>query len=461
MATDARGITLTGATPQNALVFDAIISDYLDYKLSTFPNLKALCAAAPDFAMAHLMKGFLLLSLGSNSTVPAALACAEHVTKLQTNLNTREALHLQALKAWATGNPVLACKNWDDILFGEPRDILALKLQHFSLFWLGRAQHMRDAAARVLPAWDDTMTGHAQVLGMYAFGLEETGDYMQAEKIGRAAVESHPDDLWAIHAVAHVYEMRGDLSEGTKWLNQPLSSWDDRNPFKDHLWWHTAMFAYERGDFTRVLGLYDAAVWPDNSTFYLDVQNAASLLARLEFSGVDVGQRWKALSTAAQDRNGDHVLLFTEPHYTMAFGHEGAFDQADSQIASLERLGAQPGAENAVVVNNLTLPICNAIRAYYQGDYAQTIKTLMPIRYDYQPIGGSHAQRDVFNIFLMDAAIRNGDTTLARALLAERAAAHPNSFSTWQKYADLSTALGDTVAAEKAQTELSRIKAVA
>ena len=61
----------------------------------------------------------------------------------------------------------------------------------------------------------------------------------------------------------------------------------------------------------------------------------------------------------------------------------------------------------------------------------------------------------------MDAAIRNGDTTLARALLAERAAAHPNSFSTWQKYADLSTALGDTVAAEKAQTELSRIKAVA
>ena len=175
---------------------------------------------------------------------------------------------------------------------------------------------MRAATSRVVPHWDQSMYGYAQVLGMYAFALEECGDYSNAERLGRKAVDLEPHDLWAIHAVAHVYEMQSNLTAGIKWLNQPLGEWKDRNPFKDHLWWHTALFALEKGEFQKVLNLYDEAVWPDDKSFYLDIQNGASLLARLESFGVDVGDRWNSLGVVSEEKIGDHVLWFTEPHYT-------------------------------------------------------------------------------------------------------------------------------------------------
>lgn len=461
MTADERGLALSGADGAQAAALDAGMRDFLDYRLSAFPALKSLCEAAPEFPMAHLLKGFLLLAMGTRDTVPAARACCRQVTTQAEALNPRERAHLQALSAWARGDTLAACRCWDELLVDHPRDLLALKLQHFLLFWMGRADHMRDAAARVLPAWDQETPGYPQLLGFYAFGLEETGSYPEAERLGREAVERHPDDLWAIHAVAHVYEMQGRLGEGTAWLSQPIDRWDDRNPFKGHLWWHSAMFAFEKGDFPRVVTLYDAAVRPDDSTFYLDIQNAASLLARLELAGVEVGDRWDELADAAQSRQGDHVLVFTEPHYTMAFGRTGRFDQAERQIASFRDFAAAAGNSGSSVVEAVAAPLCEAIRDFYKGEHSAAVERMMAIRYDYQLIGGSHAQRDVFALFLIEAAARAGKLSLARALLAERVSRHRNSFASWRRYAEVCARLGDEPAALEARAQAERIAAAA
>ena len=457
MALDSRGLTLTGATNAQAKVFDDIVGSYLDYKLTTFPELKALCEEAPNFGMAHIFKGLMLLSMGVNSTVTAAKNCADHVSKFQNDLTGREKKHVQALRAWANGDTKMACHEWDEVLFEDPLDILALKFQHFALFWRGQPLHMKDAASRVLPAWSEEMQGYSHLLGMYAFGLEETGNYSLAEKFGKEAVERHPDDLWAIHAVAHVYEMESNVEKGISWLNQPLTSWKDRNPFKDHLWWHTAMFAMEHGEYQKVLDLYDSAIWPDESTFYLDIQNAASILARLESSNVNVGDRWEHLAKTSEDRKGDHVLMFTEPHYTMALGSAQRHSQIDSQIKSLTQHAKISPKSNKHVIENLTQPICRAIQDFYKGNFKSTVDILMPLRYDYQPIGGSHAQRDVFNFYLIDAAIQSGQLILAKSLLAERVAIHTNSYGSWEKYAHVCTKLGDQKNASFAQSEVSRL----
>jgi Tfp pilus assembly protein PilF len=81
----------------------------------------------------------------------------------------------------------------------------------------------------------------------------------------------------------------------------------------------------------------------------------------------------------------------------------------------------------------------------------------MPLRYDYQPIGGSHAQRDVFNFYLIDAAIQSGQLILAKSLLAERVAIHSNSYGSWEKYAHVCAKLGDQKNASFAQSEVSRL----
>ena len=457
-ATDTRGLALSGADGTQAAAFDAVMQDYCDYRLNAYPAVKALCEAAPDFVMAHLLKGAMLLSMGTRGTIQAAQACHRHASAQAESLTPRERLHLHALDAWARGDTVGACRYWDAALCGAPLDLLALKLQHFSLFWMGGMQQMCDSAARVLPAWDEQTPGYAHLLGMYAFALEETGDYPRAERLGRDAVERHPDDLWAIHAVAHVYDMQGRLAEGSRWLDYPLDQWNDRNPFQSHLWWHAAMFAFEAGAFERVLALYDSAVRATESDFYLDLQNTISLLARLEFAGVKVGGRWDELADIAENRHGDHLLLFTEPHYAMAFGRTRRFPQAARHLSSLREFARQPDHSASALVEPLVAPLCEAIGAYYQGDFPAAVRQMMALRYQYQPIGGSHTQRDVFELYLIDAALSANDPTLARALLIERIARRGNSYSSWHRYAEVCELLNDQTTADRARKECERIK---
>lgn len=433
-STDSFGIALTGASLAQAIIFNDVMQDYLDYRLSTFPKLKALCAAAPEFAMAHLLKGYLLLAMGTRDTIDATRVIAAHVNTLEAGLTAREKLHLKALNAWARGDNANAVAHWDSLLLLQPTDILALKLQHFALFWLGQPDYMRDVCARVLPAWEQSTAAYGYVLGMYAFGLEETAEYAGAEKLGRQAIAINQNDLWAIHAVAHVLEMQGRADEGSALLNYPLAQWHDRNPFRGHLWWHAALFAVEQGDFDHALSIYDGGVRSDESTFYLDVQNTVSILARLEFAGVDVADRWNELADVAEQRQGDHVLLFTEPHNTMALARTGRFAQVDQQLTSLQRFALTPENTLTDLLKSLVLPVCEAIRDFYKGEYSAAVDKLMPLRYQYQPMGGSHAQRDIFAIYLLDAAARAGNVALEKALLTERIARRPDSFATQARY---------------------------
>ncbi|MGI9310285.1 MAG: tetratricopeptide repeat protein [bacterium] len=467
MIADERGLALSGADAAQAAAFDAVVRDYLDYRLSAFPALKALCAQAPEFAMAHIFKGFLLLSMGTREIEAAARACHRHVSARAEALTARERCHLCALAAWARGDTVGACACWDEAMLHAPLDLLALRLQHFALFWLGAAERMRDAAARVLPAWGEDAPGYAHVLGVYAFALEETHCYARAERLGREAVERHPDDLWSLHAVVHVYEMQGRLSEGALLLDQPLDRWHDRNPFQGHLWWHAALFAFERGAFERALALYDSAVRPAESDFYLDLQNTASLLARLQLAGIDVGARWGDLADAVRQRIGDYALVFTEPHCAMAFGHAGRVELRAQHLDALRDLAMETGDGNgdgnssAPLIAPLVEPLCIAIGDFCDGDHAAAADALLALRYDCQSIGGSHAQRDVFNLYLIAAAERAQNLELARALLTERVARYRNSYPSWQRYAEICERLGDRKASAEAREELKRIAEMA
>ena len=52
---------------------------------------------------------------------------------------------------------------------------------------------------------------------------------------------------------------------------------------------------------------------------------------------------------------------------------------------------------------------------------------MLPIRRRLQRFGGSHAQRDVLQRTLLDAALRSGRTDMARGLISERLAVRPTS----------------------------------
>src|SRR5262249_8790906 len=157
------------------------------------------------------------------------------------------------------------------------------------------------------------------------FALKECGDYAATEPAGQAAIDFDPADLWAAHAVAHVMEMRARQHEGIAWLDGLARHWEGANQLRHHLWWHQACFHYERGEFAQVVALYDqqfrnlaSPLTQSQPDFIIDVQNAASMLFRLERQDVDVGDRWVEIADKAEQRIGDCRSVFTLPHWMMA-----------------------------------------------------------------------------------------------------------------------------------------------
>ena len=100
-----------------------------------------------------------------------------------------------------------------------------------------------------------------------------------------------------------------------------------------------------------------------------------------------------------------------------------------------------------------------AMTALRDGDYDAVVEAMWPARYDLPLIGGSHAQRDLFEEMLAWSAIRSRHHDLARNLLAERVAAKPHSAWGWKIYAAALNRAGDSLAAHRASDQAQRIVA--
>jgi Flp pilus assembly protein TadD len=72
--------------------------------------------------------------------------------------------------------------------------------------------------------------------------------------------------------------------------------------------------------------------------------------------------------------------------------------------------------------------------------------------------GGSHAQRDVLSLTLIEAALRSGQGRLARALMAERTALKPTSPDNWVTTARALDLLGEKEEAERARAQATSLR---
>jgi tetratricopeptide (TPR) repeat protein len=423
---DAYGLNLTTISEDSAASWSAAFADSLEHRLIAAEHVKAALDADPDFVMGLCLRASMLMQIGSNGVHPKIAETLSLARAHEKSVSAREQMHIAALEHWLAGNLTKACAVWQEILDKWPADIMALRLHHNGSFWTGNRQGLADAPIAVLKALGEDAPASGFIMGMVAFGMEENGDYRQAEKYGREAVARNENDLWALHAVAHILEMQCRFDEGRGLLNQPTGTWTDRNPFKDHLWWHSALFSLEKGDTPRVLELYDAEVRVDETGFYLDVQNAASLLKRLELTGVNVGARWEELADLATSRISDHVMPFTDAHFMLALTGAGRHEAARGYLSSLKDFARTGDSEICSVTEGVTVPLCEGLLAYSEGRFDAAADILHELG-DLSPMGASHAQRDIFQQIMIDAVMRAGCTTNARDLLEQRDALRPGS----------------------------------
>ena len=85
------------------------------------------------------------------------------------------------------------------------------------------------------------------------------------------------------------------------------------------------------------------------------------------------------------------------------------------------------GSEAASSYRDIGLPVVQALVAFDNGAYAQAVDHLLPARFDLWKMGGSHAQRDVIDWTLAEAAARAGLRDVALALAHERLGSRPES----------------------------------
>lgn len=284
---------------------------------------------------------------------------------------------------------------------------------------------------------------------MYAFGLEETGLYGQSEAIGRRALDLNARDPWAIHAVAHVMEMQGRIAEGIEWLNSRAPDWAPDNGFAFHNWWHLALYHLDRGETGRVLELYDSAIRRPDSEVVLELIDASALLWRLHLRGLNAGERWEKLADLWEHRMGDAYYAFNDAHAMLAFVATGRIRSIQTLLQVMESRVAA-GGTNGRMTWEVGLPLCRALEAFGEGDYSKTVDILQPLRLIAHRFGGSHAQRDLLHLTLIEAALRGRRLTLARALLAERTALKPGSAANWQLTTRALRLLGEEEAAQAA-----------
>ena len=416
---------------QTATLFDQALREYLGLIHDPTATLAAAVQADPELIIGHTT----LAALNSLGGVPGDAAAVREplaaATALAGKANRREKLHIAAANAWATDDIAGAAALWEEALQDDPADILSLRLAHDTHFFLGASQKLRDVPVSVLHAYAPGSRERGFVLGMASFGLEETGEYAEAEKAGREAAEINPADTWGVHAVAHVLEMQGRAKDGITWLRGLEPHWAPANGLAVHQWWHLSLYLIEEGQLDEALALYDAHIHAHPGSIVLDLVDAAALLWRLELLGVDVGARWQELAPFWGAHAEEHVLAFNDVHISFTFtgaGDEAAADQMESSIAAY---AARETGTNAKVSKILGLPVIAALRAFRKGDYAGTVESLAPLYKTLAAIGGSNAQRDLLIQTLGVSAYKIGDLELAREIAAERRKLKAGSPRSW------------------------------
>ncbi len=390
---DSWGLATT-APDHDALVrYESLVDGFLVFA-KDLPQRLARAVEEPAAPMSIVTLGLLLVQ--ANTAVDHRRAGEAADRARVVDLDDRERMHLEALDVWLLGDLDTALDIWDRLLLRWPTDALALRLRYFALFSQGRCAEMLSSSRRAIEHWDDRPR-RSHLDGMVAFALEELGEYAEAERLGRAAVDADDGDLWSIHAVAHVLEMQARTDDGLAWFAGRDDVLHTHGSFARHLWWHHAIIHLRTGDHARLLELYDREIQPGDATDALSLTNAIDGLARLEFAGVDVGDRWIALVDPATRRLDHHSHPFADAHVTYALARAGADAEADRVIDGMVAW-RDPSTTAGRVIDEVGLDTARAMLAIGRGRNREGAALLARTRDRRWKLGGSHAQRQVFEL---------------------------------------------------------------
>ncbi len=459
MLCDCRGVPTSCGSADAIEGMETAHYSALVFNGDAVAEIDAILSRHPDFIMGYCFKAAMLSQDMETRIYSLLLKSVEAAEALWGGANARERDHIRAVRAWVDGDFHGAVQHWEAALTKHPLDLLALQMVHLSDVLLGDVVGQRDCVARVFAIWDESIPGYEFVLGFYSFGLEENRDFMHAEELGRQSLAMRPNNPYAVHAVAHVMEMRGRQSGGIAFMKHHEPYWAKSN-FANHLWWHLSLFHMDVGQVDTVLDIYDNHLrTQQHSGDKYEELDAAALLWRLKLLDIDVGSRWSELADKWISSASDTLYAFNDVHAMMAFVSDNRVDAAEQMLNANARYVQHASDANVAMSREMGIPFCLALQAFAQGRYGECVDRLLPARYNTHRLGGSFAQRDIIGWTLLEAALRARRFDLALALANERCALKPSSAQNWAYVARAHKGLNDSHRAAQAQSKADSLLA--
>lgn len=411
-------ITCNDDTTQQGI--DDFVHGFISFQPKAANVLKA-AKANPENGLANAYAAILYMLLEAPVAPKLARPFLNNATKA-TNLTAREAAAVEAAELFVAGKIPKLIELCEATVSAYPRDMVMLKLGQYHTFNIGDFPAMLRIAQKAQPGAADIPYAH----GMLAFGFEECHLLDDAETAARHALTLDPSEPWAHHALAHIYLTRGQVQEGAAFLESVAHHWADLNSFMhSHNWWHLALFYISAGRTDDLLTAYDTHVWGLSKDYSQDQVGAVSLLARMEFAGVNVGDRWQDVADHVAKRGADTTSPFLTLQYLYALGRTQR-SEAETLLKAIEDRAEDTTQHDHETWRDVALWAAHGIAAHGAQDYDDTIRFLGKALPRLAEAGGSHAQRDLFEQIHLDAMIKSGRTSQAQQVLEMRRTFDPD-----------------------------------
>ena len=415
---DRYGLPMTTSSVQAAERYVESVDLLLSQNYGQDDKLTQAIQEDEGYALPHAA---LAMSLMLQARMTEAKASVDRATSLAARITRREQQQIEVIKLVVDGDGCGALALLQEHIAEFPRDALLLRLAQRILI-LGCSGAGVASFPEVLMGLLKPLETHYgedwYFLSIYAFAHHETGHMKEALTLAQKSLDLHYVNAVASHSVAHVYFETGDHSGGGDFLREWLQHYDRRAAYNTHLSWHLALFELAQGRCQSALDLYEENIRPTvQAKLATSLNDSASLMWRMHIYGAAAPPvPWEEVrdqALPAADRPGP---LFRDAHAALAFAAAGDETNLGRMIDRL-RVAADQGD---TLATEMSMPLTQGIGAFAQGEYARAVELMGPLYPQLARIGGSHAQREVFEDTLLEAYLRAEQFENAEEMLTTR-----------------------------------------
>lgn len=379
----------------------------------------------PGFGLAHAARARVHATYGEAPEAAACIAKAKQAIAIAAN--DRERQHVEIMAAAITGRLQEAIAGAEAHLVQYPRDaiMMSLLLGAFGLYaFSGRADHDQarlDLCERYATSYGDDWWFQTYL----GWSNTEAGNVSKGRAITERALASRRQNANAAHALSHAYFEAGDTGAARSLLADWLPGYSREGLLNGHISWHEALIAIEDDDIEGAITIYRDRIQPGVSqapplNIYTD---AASFLWRAGLEGRSgLDEDWAAVEDYRQRK-------FPKPAPAFAAVHHGLTAHRMAPVDRVAILRAEMTAalsEKRLAPGPVVSQLFDGVDAFSQGDFKQARALLEPAMADLVRIGGSHAQRELFEDTLIMACLRGGDPLEARRRIDDRLHRRPS-----------------------------------